>query len=86
MLLDEIQEAYCKGEYHDKIGVELYISSETWEQLVAENQDLHFLSLDEDPQLPPMFGRPVIIDPELNGEWMWKYHTTTPTSHRTILA
>ncbi len=74
MILDEIQEAYFKNGYDSAIGVELKISVETYRQMLLQDSRLTMLSRPEDAQLPPMFGRPVLIDYELKDGWVWETH------------
>ena len=71
MILDEIQEAYLKNGYDSVIGVELKISVETYRQMLLQDSRLAMLSRPEDAQLPPMFGRPVLIKHDLDVPWTW---------------
>ncbi len=71
MILDEIQEAYFKNGYEGVIGVKLEISVETYRQMLLQDSRLAMLSQPEDGQLPPMFGRPVLIKHDLDVPWTW---------------
>lgn len=72
MILDEIKESYFKNEYHNVVGVKLLISIETYRQILKERWDLiDFVKPNESGELPPLFGRPVLIKSDLEITWAW---------------
>lgn len=75
MILDEIQKVYFRNNYVNEIGVVLEISKNTYYEMLKEDERLIKIATPNDNgEITPMFGRPVVVVPSDDFEWRWVKH------------